>query len=63
MLTFDKTRDVARAVKAKDFERALAARGSEFVEYFEAFTSVASLFDEHTQVPPEFVSLFHLYLN
>lgn len=63
MEAVEKTRDVARAVKAKDFDRALAARGPEFVEYFEAFSSVASLFDEHTQVPPEFrmrVGVIHM---
>lgn len=53
MEAVEKTRDVARAVKAKDFEKALSARGSEFVEYLEAFSSVASLFDEHTQIAPE----------
>ncbi|KAJ3573647.1 hypothetical protein NP233_g2299 [Leucocoprinus birnbaumii] len=53
MEAVEKTRDVARAVKAKDFAKALAARGSEFVEYFEAFSAVASLFDESTQIAPE----------
>ncbi|KAF9450349.1 6-phosphofructokinase [Macrolepiota fuliginosa MF-IS2] len=63
MEAVEKTRDVARAVKAKDFDCALAARGTEFVEYFEAFTSVASLFNESTQLPPELrmrVGIIHM---
>lgn len=63
MQAVEKTRDVARAVKAKEFDKALAARGAEFVEFFEAFTAVGSLFSESSQLPVSErmrIGIFHM---
>lgn len=40
-------------MKAKDFDRALAARGTEFIEYFEAFDSVSVLSDPTARLPKD----------
>lgn len=52
------TREVAKAVKAKDFDRALELRGPEFLEMLHGFFAVSSLKEEKEKLPANKVSIF-----
>ncbi|KAF5342453.1 hypothetical protein D9611_001881 [Ephemerocybe angulata] len=48
-----KTRSVAAAVRAKDFDKALDLRGPEFKEALDGFVKVSAIADESTMLPEE----------
>jgi streptomycin 6-kinase len=51
------TRDVAKAMKAKDFDKALELRGPEFLEMLHGFGAVSSLKEEKDKLPANKVSI------
>lgn len=52
------TREVAEAIKAKDFDRAMALRDAEFSEYHKAYMTTTSTDQPALQLPKEKVSPF-----
>ncbi|KAG2017796.1 6-phosphofructokinase [Coprinopsis cinerea AmutBmut pab1-1] len=53
MEAVEQTRAVARAVKAKDYEKALELRGSEFKEILDGFFATSMLAEESAKLPKE----------
>lgn len=51
------TQSVTEAIKAKDFERAMALRDNEFREYYKAFLITTATEQPHLRLPKEQVSL------
>jgi 6-phosphofructokinase 1 len=51
------TREVARAMKSKNFDKALELRGPEFLEMLQGFSAVSSLKEEKDKLPADKVSI------
>ena len=51
------TRDVSKAMKSKDFDKALELRGPEFLEMLHGFGAVSSLKEEKDKLPVHQVSI------
>ena len=51
------TREVARAMKSKNFDKALELRGPEFLEMLHGFGAVSSLKEEKDKLPVHQVSI------